>query len=142
MMDQRSKFIALGLKAEIIGQAQRDREAEKKVLNGEFQVVFITPESIIPREKFRNMLLTPEYKNNLVALVVDEAHCVKTWGDKFRTAFSKIGELRSIIPKGVNVLALTATATMATYNTVCQRLCMPDPCLVAMSPCRDNILYN
>jgi superfamily II DNA helicase RecQ len=62
MMDQRSKFLALGLKAEIVGQAQQDRAAEQKVLNGEFQVVFITPESIILREKFREMLLTPEYK--------------------------------------------------------------------------------
>ena len=44
----------------------------------------------------------------LVAVVVDEAHCVKTWGDEFRTAFAHIGELRSLIPSRVNILALTA----------------------------------
>jgi superfamily II DNA helicase RecQ len=32
-------------------------------------------------------------KKNLVALVVDEAHCVETRGEKFRTTFGKIGDL-------------------------------------------------
>ena len=48
----------------------------------------------------------------LMGLVVDEAHCVKTWGDDFRTAFSKIGTLRSLIPQHVKVMALTATCTV------------------------------
>jgi superfamily II DNA helicase RecQ len=74
--------------------------------------------------------------------VVDEAHCVKTWGEKFRTAFGKIGDLRSVIPKDVNILALTATATMETYNIVSQKLCMVNPRLVALPPSRDNILYE
>lgn len=72
------------------------------------------------------MLLSDAYKKQLVALVVDEAHCVKTWGDKFRTSFSKIGELRSLLPVGVNVMALTATATMQTYCVACERLSMHD----------------
>ena len=55
------------------------------------------------------MLLTRVYKEQLVALVVDEAHCVKIWGDEFRLAFAHIGGLRSVIPSNVNILALTAT---------------------------------
>jgi len=53
---------------------------------------------------YRSMLLSPQYQQNLVALVIDEAHCVKTWGDSFRKAFAEIGDLRSIIPSAVNVL--------------------------------------
>ena len=30
------------------------------------------------------MLLSPPYQENLVALAVDEVHCIKSWGDQFR----------------------------------------------------------
>ena len=37
-------------------------------------------------------------------------------GDQFRISFSKIGNLRSIVPSNVNIMALTATATHETYT--------------------------
>ena len=88
------------------------------------------------------MLHSDEYKKQLVAVVVDEAHCIKTWGDKFRTSFSKIGELRSLIPTSVNILTLTATATLETYHIICERLSMSDPCLIALPPSCDNIRFQ
>lgn len=88
------------------------------------------------------MLLTPQYTENLVALVIDEAHCIKTWGDEFRTTFSKIGSVRSLMPIEVKVMALTATATCETLNVVIQRLSMENPTLISMPPNRDNIVYR
>ena len=35
---------------------------------------------------------------SIVAFVVDEAHCVKTWGDDFRKTFAEIGQMQSLIP--------------------------------------------
>lgn len=93
-------------------------------------------------QKYRNMLLSKPYKENLVALVIDEAHCVKTWGDKFRVAFAEIGTLRSIIPSGVNILALTATASKSTFNVVVKRLAMVDPVVIRISPDRPNIFFT
>lgn len=85
------------------------------------------------------MFLSSAYKERLVTVAVDEAHCVKTSGDKFQTAFAHIGELRSIIPSGVNILALTTTATSQTLTAVIQRLSMVKPVLVALPPYRGNI---
>ena len=89
--------------------------------------------------RFHNMLLSAPYKEKLVVLVIDEAHCVKTWGDDFRIAFSRIGELQSLVPSHVNVLALTATATHKTLQVVCDRLSLRDVVLIALPP---NIMYR
>ena len=80
MVDQQAKFSLRGLKTEFVGEAQLNKEAEERVLRGEVQLVYISPESILSNFKFRRMLTSSVYMDNLVALVVDEAHCVKTWG--------------------------------------------------------------
>ena len=79
MMDQKNKFIKRGIRAEFVGKAQEDTEAMSAVVNGDIQLLYISPESLLHNFKFRNMLLLDKYKRNLRALVVDEAHCVKLW---------------------------------------------------------------
>ena len=56
-------------------------------------------------------------------------------------AFAEIGSLRSLLPSDVNVLALTATATKATFDCVCVRLSMKSPSIIGLSPHRSNIYY-
>ena len=93
-----------------------------------------------------------------MALVVDEAHCVKslpcvsTWfylcvfffcrGDSFRREFARIGEIRSIVPSNVKVMALTTTATALTRKVVISRLCMNDPFIIYVPPTKTNIFYT
>ena len=116
MIDQRAKFTQQKLSTEFIGEAQTDMAADRKVLKGEIQLVLIPPESIINVTRYQNVLLSQVYKDKIIGLVVDEAHCVETWRDKVRTAFAHIGELRSLLPSGVSVMALTATTTTMTYH--------------------------
>lgn len=141
MIDQQQKFSSCDLITEYVGEAQTDISVKDRVLMGEEQLVFITPENLITNKTYRNMLMSPPYLQNLVALVIDEAHCVKTWGDDFRKTFSQIGDLRSVLPANVNVLALTATATIDTFHAVTQRLSMENTKLVALPPFRNNIIY-
>ena len=85
MIDQRSKFEPLGMSVKFVDEAQEDQEAVLRVLKGEVQLVFISPETIICNPQFRSMLLSEQYKKFLVAFVVDEAHCVKTWWVAIKT---------------------------------------------------------
>ena len=58
IMDQKAKFSPRGLKTEFIGEAQLDRDAVRRVLTGDVQLVFISPESIISNPSYKNMLLS------------------------------------------------------------------------------------
>ncbi len=134
MMDQRNKYTLKGIASEFVSGQQADSNITRKILNGAVQLVFITPESILENPLYRNMLLSQPYRDELVALVVDEAHCVKLWGDKFRRVFGEIGDLRSLISGNVQVMALTATATEETLSIVTKKLSMRKPTLIALSP--------
>ena len=63
-------------------------------------------------------------------------------GDTFRRAFSRLSEVRSIIPNSVKLMALTATATRSTRSSICQILGMSEPSIVAVTPNRSNICYS
>ena len=43
------------------------------------ELVLISPENILCNSNYRNMLRSSEYRHKLVAVAVDEAHCVKMW---------------------------------------------------------------
>lgn len=94
----------------------------RSALNGRIQLVYISLEGTINNAHYRSMLLSPWYKEKLVMLVADEAHCVRTWEDKFRVAFTRIGELWCHIPSNVHILALTATAIRSMLHVVSERL--------------------
>ena len=49
--------------------------------------------------------------------------------------------MRSIIPEYVNVMALTATATVSTRKDIIKSLDMQNPVVVSVSPMKENIYY-
>lgn len=49
------------------------------------------------------------------ALIVDEVHCVKRWGDTFRPEYANISNIRGFFA-GVPVAGLTATLTPAAFE--------------------------
>ena len=62
-------------------------------------------------------------------------------GDCFRREFSRLGELRSVIPENVNVMALTATATVSTRREIIKILDMQKPVIVSIPPIKDNLFF-
>lgn len=79
MVDQQQKFVAKGIKAEFVGEAQTDPAVVNRVLRGDLQLLYISPENLLNNKTYHSMLLSSTYTNTLVALAIDEAHCIKTW---------------------------------------------------------------
>ncbi len=78
MKDQVLAMSRRGVKAVYVGECE-DNKAVIDVCGGNFQLVYMSPESLLTDDRWRDMLQSPLYKDNLVGLIVDEAHCVKKW---------------------------------------------------------------
>uniref|UniRef100_A0A1X7TS72 DNA 3'-5' helicase n=1 Tax=Amphimedon queenslandica TaxID=400682 RepID=A0A1X7TS72_AMPQE len=133
----------MGVSAVPVGD--RFPERSRKILEGEYQLVFISPEALLSRRKWRKMLLTDVYQNNLIALVIDEAHCVKTCTfnkyveEDFRLEYSYLCELHSIIAPSVNIMTLTATASDTLISHCIRDMGMIDLVIVQVSAVKDNL---
>ena len=62
-------------------------------------------------------------------------------GDTFRSILLRVGEIRSLLPKSVTVLAMTATATKTLRTKVSEVIGLVDPLIISISPCKPNIIY-
>ena len=66
------------VRAVYTSEVDDDTEVETDILTGKYQLVFMSPEALLGNDKWRDMLVSSVYQQNLVWLV-DKAHCVKKW---------------------------------------------------------------
>ena len=75
-----------------------------------YQIIFMSPEMCIQHSAFRDLIQSATYAKHIGGIIIDEAHCISQWGDKFRPEYSNLISLRSLVPLGVPIYATTATA--------------------------------
>lgn len=75
------------------------------------KLLYVTPEGLASEGGQVHVALKSLHSRSLLELfVIDEAHCVSTWGHDFRLDYKILGRLRAQY-SGVPMMALTATAT-------------------------------
>jgi ATP-dependent DNA helicase RecQ len=106
-----------------INTDQSDEEnyaARLAASRGSIRILFIAPEQLEHVDKFNFLLQLP-----INLIVIDEAHCISTWGHDFRPSYRQILLLaRALIEKNplTKMLALTATANHKIENDIKQQL--------------------
>jgi len=120
MRDQVKKLTALGISAKCINSEQTP-DANTQIMNeakqGKIKILYIAPE-----RQENSEWIEATQQMNLSMVVVDEAHCISVWGHDFRPAFKRIINLVKLLPKGLPVLATTATATKRVELDVAQQI--------------------
>jgi len=102
------------------------------------KILYSTPESIICNEETKHFMKIL-HKNGLIArFVLDEAHCITTWGHDFRPKYRKVSKLREEYP-GVPIIALTATATEKVQADINDILKLDYPRVFKTGFLRDNL---
>jgi len=133
-----SKGAASGqsIEAHVVNSSRSERANEaafEALQTGEAEFVFLTPEQLAKDEVIAELL---EAKPSL--FVVDEAHCVSSWGHDFRPDYLRLGEAVERLGHPA-VLALTATASPPVRADIVERLKMRDPVQVVKGFDRPNI---
>ncbi|GAA5985816.1 hypothetical protein JCM10908_007125 [Rhodotorula pacifica] len=104
-------------------------------------LAYVTPEQIVKSGAFRDLLSALHRRKELARFVIDEAHCVSSWGHDFRPDYKQMGTLKKDYP-GVPLIALTATATARVKQDVMDNLSMSQPLILTSSFNRANLKYH
>ena len=124
MKDQVDSLRSRGIPATYINSSLNRQERERRyaaVANGEFQLLYVTP------ERFRKVEFIQALAQRRVHLLaVDEAHCISEWGHDFRPDYTRLAEFRQRIGNPTTI-ALTATATPEVQRDIVRQLgLLPD----------------
>lgn len=107
----------------------------------DYKVFFLTPERMNLSNLFKK-LLDKLYNDNLLdRFVIDEAHCLSTWGVEFRQDYLELKKIRENYPE-IPILAITATATNSIRSHVISQLNMRDPIFFRASYNRPNLFIE
>jgi len=111
-----------GIHARTINSANTEEweAVHAEVAAGGVDVLLVSPERL-NNPDFRDHVL-PKLAATTGLLVVDEAHCISDWGHDFRPDYRRLRTMLAELPRGVPVLATTATANARVTADVAEQL--------------------
>ncbi|MFC9351458.1 RecQ family ATP-dependent DNA helicase [Arthrobacter sp. NPDC057013] len=125
-----------GDSAVAINSGRKDSEVEdawEAAERGDAAFLFLAPEQLAKTDAIERLAAM-----DVALFVVDEAHCVSSWGHDFRPDYLRLGEARGQLGNPP-VAALTATASPPVRDEIQQRLRMKDPLVLVHGFDRPNI---
>lgn len=102
----------------------------------QYRFLFISPEMLS-----QDQVLAAFQSAPVGLLVVDEAHCISTWGPDFRPEYLLLGQIRHQLNDPLTLMT-TATATQQVREDVKQKLQLPQAVEIIQPVDRPNIFLD
>lgn len=99
---------------------QENVQMQQRAQRGDLKVLFVAPEKLDNLNYFEFLIKLP-----ISLIVIDEAHCISTWGHDFRPSYRQIIQFvktMSAQETTIKVLGLTATANDKTADDIKRQL--------------------
>eukprot|EP00112_Aurelia_sp_Birch-Aquarium-sp1_P006879 Seg1751.5 transcript_id=Seg1751.5/GoldUCD/mRNA.D3Y31 product="ATP-dependent DNA helicase RecQ" protein_id=Seg1751.5/GoldUCD/D3Y31 len=139
-----------GISAAAIVSGQ-DEKLLVNIEDGAYSLVYTSPESFLSNKRWRSLATSQTFREDCVAIVIDEAHCLVQWGKSssheaapFRHWYANIVELKSLLLSSTRYAIFTATATTATKHAIFSMLQINanETFCIEKTPLRSNIAYH
>jgi ATP-dependent DNA helicase RecQ len=143
MQDQVSQLQRRGIAAACLHRGLESgerRTLRQRLREQRLNLLYLAPERL-QLESTRALLDDIQAAGRLVALAVDEAHCISAWGHDFRPDYRRLGQLRALCP-GVPLVALSATAAPQVRADIIRLLQLRRPLIQVRSARRANLAYT
>ncbi len=139
MQDQVEQCRAVGINAGLVNSALTPEQIQAvfgQMHRHELDILFVAPERLLQLNFMERL-----QELNIGLIAVDEAHCVSHWGHDFRQDYRMLGKVREHLPY-VPIMALTATADLATREDITHQLSLDNAFVHLASFDRPNIQYT
>ncbi|CCC70998.1 hypothetical protein NCAS_0G01110 [Naumovozyma castellii] len=144
MQDQVAHLLDLNIKASMIsskGTTQQRKQTFNLFVKGLLDLIYISPEMISASKQCKRAIQTLYQQGKLARIVVDEAHCVSSWGHDFRPDYKQLNFFKNEYPN-IPMMALTATANEHVRKDIIQNLQLRSPLFLKQSFNRINLFYE
>ncbi|MFJ5671508.1 DNA helicase RecQ [Bacillus safensis] len=140
MKDQVDALNEMGIRSSFLNSTLSAAEMKKRLKkceDGEYQLLYITPERL-QNERFFQLL----DRLTIPLIAIDEAHCISEWGHDFRPSYRFIQECLNQLTKRPVIVALTATATKKVHRDICDQLGMNEEETIFTGFARENLSFQ
>ena len=146
IQDQLHHLSEMGIPAGVLGSMEKEGAAVQnqtyaQLRNNELKLLYLTPEKIAKSNKLMNLLEQMHGRGELSRIVVDEVHCISSWGHDFRKDYQALRILKNKF-RDVPLVGLTATATKRVQDDCVRQLGLQKCTRFFQTFNRTNIVYE
>ncbi|MFI3329213.1 MAG: ATP-dependent DNA helicase RecQ [bacterium] len=136
MSDQVYEIKKMNIKATLVNSTMDKKQIDDIYNNlSEYKFLYLSP------ERLENKLFLEKVKKiKLSYIIIDEAHCIQTWGSVFRNSYQRISNFTKLF--NVPIGCFTATSTKYTLNKIVETLSLNKYNLFQTSLSRNNLMFS
>eukprot|EP00607_Mallomonas_marina_P009337 CAMPEP_0182420258 /NCGR_PEP_ID=MMETSP1167-20130531/4900_1 /TAXON_ID=2988 /ORGANISM="Mallomonas Sp, Strain CCMP3275" /LENGTH=443 /DNA_ID=CAMNT_0024595975 /DNA_START=99 /DNA_END=1427 /DNA_ORIENTATION=- len=125
----------------MIREVFEDLRRADRGLEPYLKLLYITPERLLQSLATKDCLSSLYHNEMLARFVIDEAHCISSWGHDFRKEYGRLNILREEFPEAP-ILALTATARKEVVIDLLKVLSISGATRFCTGIDRENLLFE